>query len=235
MTSRTGWAARRANKCDSDENGAHSWDKWQKCCPAGMKITVDSENNSGCSFGDPPANFPEQCADPDLVLWYDNWGKFCCDADLKGFATKKEHWKGCATSDEFNAMYAAGNITNISQKAMSPDTTTSASTLTSQTSASTTTSESSSTSADSESHGSSTNKGAIAGGVVGGVCGALLILGLLWFFLRRRRSSSVTKHEVSEYAASQPSGYSSPPGYRSSTQGELYGTATSHEVPGTCR
>jgi hypothetical protein len=112
------------------------------------------------------------------------------------------------------------------------ETTTSATTLTSQTSASRTTSESSSTSAGSEAHGSSTNKGAIAGGVVGGVCGALLIIGLIWFFLRRRRSSSAKKHEVSEYTGSQPSGYSSPPGYRSATQGELYGTAASHEVPG---
>lgn len=118
--SRNGWAARCANKCEPNENGQHTWGKWQKCCAADMNITVDDENNTGCSFGDAPAKFPEVCADPHLVLWYDQWGKFCRDADLKGFALKEEHYKGCATSDEFDEMFAARNITNISQKAISP-------------------------------------------------------------------------------------------------------------------
>lgn len=118
--SRNGWAARRANKCNPDEETAPTWGKWEKCCPAGMNTTVDDANNSGCSFGEAPTLFPEQCADPSLVLWYDDYGKFCCDADLKGFATVKEHWKGCATVDEFNEMFAAGNITSILAKARSP-------------------------------------------------------------------------------------------------------------------
>lgn len=33
------------------------------------------------------------------------------------------------------------------------------------------------------------NTGAIAGGVVGGVCGILVIMGLIWLFYRRRQSN----------------------------------------------
>lgn len=41
---------------------------------------------------------------------------------------------------------------------------------------------------------SSVDTGAIAGGVVGGVVAVALIIGAIWFFLRRQRSSKATIH-----------------------------------------
>ncbi|CAI7635861.1 unnamed protein product [Penicillium manginii] len=225
---RDGWAARRLDICNSDEDGEGTWGKWQKCCPSGMNMTT-YENNARCSFGAAPAKIPEVCADPALVLWYDDYGMFCCDENLKGFATVKENWKGCLTPDDFNEEEAAGNITGIAQKGLTPMTTTSSTSLTTQTSIPTSTSGSMSTSATSESKGSSTNTGAIAGGVVGGVCGAVLILGLIWFFLRRRRSSPAAKDEV-PYTESEPDGQYMPPEYHSAPHSELDGAASPQEV-----
>ncbi|KAL4917364.1 hypothetical protein BDW62DRAFT_201794 [Aspergillus aurantiobrunneus] len=50
---------------------------------------------------------------------------------------------------------------------------------------------------------SSPNKGAIAGGVVGGVCGALIIVALIWFFFRRRRRQAKTPQPVEHFSDSQ--------------------------------
>jgi LPXTG-motif cell wall-anchored protein len=70
---------------------------------------------------------------------------------------------------------------------------------TSSSSASSTTSTSSSSSSStgaptsSPTAKSSSNTGAIAGGVVGGIGGLALIIGALWFFLRRRKTAHPEK------------------------------------------
>lgn len=54
----------------------------------------------------------------------------------------------------------------------------------------------------------SDNKGAIIGGAVGGALGALALLGLLWFFLRRRKQKKAVQVEAAaikhEPVAGQP-------------------------------
>lgn len=52
---------------------------------------------------------------------------------------------------------------------------------------------------------SATNKGAIAGGVIGGVCGALIIAGIIWFFCRRHRPKTRKIEEAAPVASNSPS------------------------------
>lgn len=52
---------------------------------------------------------------------------------------------------------------------------------------------------------SSINKGAIAGGIVGGICGALIIAGMVWFFCRRRRSKTLKIDEAAPVTSNSPS------------------------------
>lgn len=63
---------------------------------------------------------------------------------------------------------------------------------------------------------SHSHAGAIAGGVIGGVAGLLLLLGLIWFLLRRRRS----KHQVK-------------PAFEKSEQSDKSDLPTRHEYKST--
>src|SRR4030095_10785409 len=56
------------------------------------------------------------------------------------------------------------------------------------------TSSPSSSATSGSSSSTSSNAGAIAGGVVGGIAGLALIVGLLWFFIRRRKQSRPQAH-----------------------------------------
>ncbi|KAB8251628.1 hypothetical protein BDV35DRAFT_337981 [Aspergillus flavus] len=95
------------------------------------------------------------------------------------------------------------------------------------------TSSATSSTASSESSGSSTNKGAIAGGVVGGVCGVLIIIGIIWFLLRRRRLSSASR-DPGKPALPPGSKYgheTAELGESGNIRSELYGSPVVRELP----
>ncbi|KAE8149822.1 hypothetical protein BDV25DRAFT_120679 [Aspergillus avenaceus] len=110
---RVGWAVRRPNNCDDNEDGHNTWGKWYTCCPLEMQKFVDADNNAGCTVGGEPREVPKQCAgNSTLVLWSDPYGYFCCDPDRIGFANEN-HYKGCATTDEYNAGLRNESMTKV--------------------------------------------------------------------------------------------------------------------------
>ncbi|PLB43326.1 hypothetical protein P170DRAFT_431276 [Aspergillus steynii IBT 23096] len=189
-TTREGWSTRRPSRCYGSETGHSTWGSNWSCCPPNTTERVDDDNNTRCYLDDPgdklSSDFPNQCANSSLVLWSDSGNYFCCEETLVGFMNKDEY-KGCGAEGEVREAVGDGTVVKIVDQHGKPtatetSTSTSISTSTSMSSASTSPLPSTSSSSV-----SSTNKGAIAGGVVGGVGGALLIMGIIWFFLRRRR------------------------------------------------
>lgn len=79
-----------------------------------------------------------------------------------------------------------------------------------------------------------TNVGAIAGGVVGGVCGLLLLLLLLWFLLRRKRrndkKADETDTEVTAFPAAPPATLSTHDSY---VKGSPFNSSDTPPLPGT--
>ncbi|KAF7188318.1 hypothetical protein HII31_10382 [Pseudocercospora fuligena] len=97
-----------------------------------------------------------------------------------------------------NETYSSLTSANPSATSLSVDvtslvaeaTSSSSSTSSAATTASSTTSTAGPTSTTANSDSGSTTTGAIAGGVVGGVAGLAIIGGVIWFFLRKRKSNS---------------------------------------------
>ncbi|KAK1142452.1 hypothetical protein N8T08_007814 [Aspergillus melleus] len=238
---RDGWAARRAGGCFESEKEKTTWDEWWACCPPGTQSFTDGDNNSGCGIKGPPKETPTLCANSTLVLWSDDTGYFCCDPDQTGFITDKA-WKGCAPNDELDDVHRNKTLTIANKEGRSPEPTTSSSfTVSSELSTPTITSDPSSSSGSpsstqpAESSDSSTDKGAIAGGVVGGFFCALMIVGMVWLFLRWRRHHATA--EGKNASISQPPGPKSslPSGDGQYTSPELYGDPSQHELPGNHR
>ncbi|KAE8378024.1 hypothetical protein BDV26DRAFT_292626 [Aspergillus bertholletiae] len=176
---------------------------------------------------------PKQCADVTLILYSDSQGYLSRAPGLIGFSNKQGYY-GCATLDDFSQGQSEGIMTRAIQEGKSREnsrlqslciprtqrirainaisvstTATPPSSVSSQVTRSTTTAKTSSTSGRSESpvsQGSSRNTGAFAGGVVGGVCGALLIVRVIWFVLRRgrRRSSMASQPDNPNTLRSEP-------------------------------
>ncbi|KAB8223723.1 hypothetical protein BDV33DRAFT_200386 [Aspergillus novoparasiticus] len=212
--SQAGYPNRRAGSCLSNESGHHTWDKWWTCCPPGTTYE-DYDGTTRCQLSTTTGEVPEQCANSSSTLWWkDNY--FCCDPQLVGFANEHGSF-GCSTQSDVYNGYSNGTMTNANQRPQTASPTSSAT----------------SSSASSESSGSSTSKGAIAGGVVGGVCGVLIIIGIIWFLLRRRRLSSASR---------DPSKPALPPGLKygheaaelgesDNIRSELYGSPVGRELP----
>ncbi|KAJ6001577.1 hypothetical protein N7499_002520 [Penicillium canescens] len=97
-------------------------------------------------------------------------GYFCCANGTSAFQ-KENGFVGCA--DDISDLNQSMTLLAIEYSA--PTTTSQSPTNTGG--------------ADTGDSSSSSNTGAIAGGVVGGVAGLAILIGLIWFFLRRRSQS----------------------------------------------
>ncbi|ODM14300.1 hypothetical protein SI65_10297 [Aspergillus cristatus] len=170
--SQTGWAIRRycpdTQNCPTGESGVNTWGDWYACCPEGTWANITS--NTRCGPVDADFTPKARCANSTWTLWYAE-GYFCCDNvnDLRGYYYNSNYYVGCATSSWINnASHANSDVRRAASYPNAPEST---------------------------SKTSSTNKGAIAGGVVGGVCGAFIIVGIIWFLCYRRRQSKTPKNE----------------------------------------
>ncbi|TRX90208.1 hypothetical protein FHL15_008936 [Xylaria flabelliformis] len=117
---------------------------------------------------------------------FDNTGYFCCESGQVGY--NLGNTDGCSRSGK--ALPANANpLAVVSQ--MFPSTSTS-STSTSSSSAPTLTASMSPFPTKSSDTTNTTTGGTIAGAVVGGVAGIAILASLVWFFIRKRKSTSVT-------------------------------------------
>ncbi|PLB43325.1 hypothetical protein P170DRAFT_481274 [Aspergillus steynii IBT 23096] len=218
--SQDGYAARRpgSDGCLDTEIGETAWDGWSLCCPGDTSI-----NELWCQYSDESdretVDFPEQCANSSLALWEDGEVSWCCEEGEKGFRFYDGH-KGCATEAEFDEGEEDELLTAVQQVTQSERTVTvfKSSFSTSTASAPTTPTDSISTSntaapttstssePSSSSASTSTNKGTIAGAVVGGAGGAFIIVGIVWFLLRlrKRHLARTSKPENPVPSTSQP-------------------------------
>ncbi|KAJ5535539.1 hypothetical protein N7527_001793 [Penicillium freii] len=203
----SGYAIRRNSTCEAGENqctkSGATWGDYQACCPGnsfcfdsntGIPNIICCENQNNCTaiVADTPS-----CANQTWNL-FDYKGGFCCEQGDSAFGVDDRVLVGCTEALQ------SGNDSFIDLKTLSTGSATATSTSMSSTSTatSTTTSTSSpSTSAapSNSSSGPSTNVGAIAGGVVGGVAGVAITAALLFFFLRRRKQQEYQPQAQTEY------------------------------------
>ncbi|OGE54643.1 hypothetical protein PENARI_c005G10442 [Penicillium arizonense] len=103
---------------------------------------------------------------------------------------KENGFVGCA--DDISDLNQSMTLLAIAYSATVKPTSTPTPSSTISTTAPTITSQSATNTgrADTGDSSSSSNSGAIAGGVVGGVAGLAILIGLIWFFLRRRSQSN---------------------------------------------
>ncbi|RJE20838.1 hypothetical protein PHISCL_06829 [Aspergillus sclerotialis] len=173
-----GYSLRRNNSChaaDQELNCGKTWGTFHRCCPFGTNCAKDGQ----CRTTNLPPE-EKRCANSSWSLYYAN-DYFCCDYRQKAFKWKENSYVGCAP-EGFHLDNALTTLPAIVSGITATSTSTIASS-TSQTAGPTT------SAASSDSSSSGTNKGAIAGGVVGGVAGVAIIGILFWFVMRRRARS----------------------------------------------
>ncbi|OQE11093.1 hypothetical protein PENVUL_c003G08802 [Penicillium vulpinum] len=133
----------------------------------------------------------ERCADPTADLYFTDQtkGSFCCANDTQGFYTSANKYAGCVKAEDVNDL---GVKVTAMRKAVpyTLPTSTSSDTATATTLSSSTSGGITATSTSSNNGNTSTsqsNTGAIAGGVVGGIAGVIILIGLAWCLFRHRK------------------------------------------------
>ncbi|KAJ5468766.1 hypothetical protein N7475_006518 [Penicillium sp. IBT 31633x] len=187
-----GLSVRRNGSClSTEEECGETWAPFHACCPLGTKCPSGQNNVKCCPSN---ADCSERvdnthCANSTANVYKAN-GWFCCPEGTEAFQ-RPNGWVGCtddiSTLDKNMSLlairYAASTSTPLPSSTM-------VSTTTSATSASATSTGQDSPTADAaNTSSSSSNTGAIAGGVVGGVAGLAILAGLIWFLLRRRKTA----------------------------------------------
>ncbi|KAI0442120.1 hypothetical protein F4803DRAFT_384519 [Xylaria telfairii] len=232
MSTAPGWAIRRNGSCllgeETDCGGTVA--PYRACCPS--STTCPSQYNVACC----PANTnctaaiveTPLCANSSWVM-FDNAGYFCCESGQVGY--NLGNTDGCSTSgralpENANPLAVVNQIfssTSTSSASISSTFTLSTSTLSTPTS---------STPSPTTSPGTSTTTpgGTIAGAVVGAVAGIAIIAGLLWFFIRKKKSSSPMAAEVFQ---PPPEGYGSRDGGNQYIVYYAMPTAGPSEIVGT--
>ncbi|KAI0450862.1 hypothetical protein F5B21DRAFT_507738 [Xylaria acuta] len=226
MSTAPGWAIRRGGgsclvseevDCGETANG------YRACCPS--STTCPHQYNVACCLANTNctaaiADTPS-CANSSWIM-FDNGGYFCCENGQVGYNLRNTN--GCSKSDK--ALPAnAKPLAVISQ--------TFSSTSTSSTSASTSAAPTSPSPTTSLNTSNTTPGGTIAGAVVGGVAGIAIIAGLIWFFMRKKKSTSAS-------GVSQPA-QEGPEAHKSRYEGNEYKgyyampTTSPSEISGTPR
>ncbi|KAJ5402979.1 uncharacterized protein N7487_008875 [Penicillium crustosum] len=212
-----------------------------RCCPTSN--TCNDQNTGICcpDKGDcrQEISSPEHCANAtwDLYRNYDG-GHFCCEQDQYGF-NRTGGGVGCGTKQDLEeesrtsvSLVSLGTTPTPSSSVISSSSLTPTSSTASTSSTTSSNSPMSSSSPASSSSptpsSSSSNTGAIAGGVVGGVAGLAIILALLWYFMRRRpqKQSPQAQMPVTESSMLQHESLQSP-----GVPSELDGRGSVPELP----
>ncbi|KAI1265899.1 hypothetical protein F5Y18DRAFT_30863 [Xylariaceae sp. FL1019] len=176
-----GWAVRRSNSCSSgiEQDCGETAHSYHACCPKSSKCSKPSNDYVCCRDGEDctaDLRATPYCANSSWVM-FNNRGFFCCDRGAVGY--NDSNVDGCLPPDS-NLPDGAVPLAVLVQNKTSitgpdgpdgPD------------------------DPDSDSR-SSVSKGTIAGAVVGGVAGVLIILGVIWLLLRKRRKSKTASPEA---------------------------------------
>ncbi|KAI0555061.1 hypothetical protein F4679DRAFT_149704 [Xylaria curta] len=196
MSTAPGWAIRRNSSCilTQEVDCGETANGYRACCPS--STTCPNQYNVACC----PANTnctaaiveTPSCANNSWIM-FDNAGYFCCESGQVGY--NLGNTDGCSRSGK--ALPAnASPLAVVSQ--MFPSTSTSSTSTSSTPTSAASTSPSPTTSSDTT---NSTSGGTIAGAVVGGVAGIAIIAGLVWFFIRKRKSTNVEHHRPKQEAS----------------------------------
>ncbi|KAI1757107.1 hypothetical protein F4782DRAFT_481292 [Xylaria castorea] len=189
MSTAPGWAIRRNSSCilTQEVDCGETANGYRACCPS--STTCPNQYNVACC----PANAnctaaiveTPSCANSSWIM-FDNEGYFCCESGQVGY--NLGNTDGCSRSGK--ALPANANPLAVISQMFS-----STSTSSTSTSSTSTLTSAASTSLSPTTSTNTTNTvigGTIAGAVVGGVVGIAIIAGLIWFFIRKKKSTSVT-------------------------------------------
>ncbi|KAJ5517472.1 hypothetical protein N7527_009032 [Penicillium freii] len=190
MTGNTiqGYGTSRNGSCKPSETDCgHTFDTWHMCCPGASHCFMNKGNSGGLccptSERDCWLDVDGECADKTAKYFYYHTEGICCTNEEVGF------YLNTSTSDL--AAGCAADIRDVASNARrmdTPETFTFTSAI-----GSTATSTETNTAGHRSSH--STNVDAIVGGVVGGVSSAVILVGLAWLLLRRRKDKSQNQQD----------------------------------------
>ncbi|BCS28487.1 uncharacterized protein APUU_70057A [Aspergillus puulaauensis] len=164
---RAGWPVRRylptTEVCPPGEHGEKTWGQFFACCPDPSRPNVTDSGYRKCDLDSELGDLTPQpqCANSTWTLWTYESGYFCCDPTI---GEQGYYYQSTGQLGCGTGDWISTADSDVRNAGNYPQ--------------------------PAVKKHSSTNKGAIAGGVVGGVCGALIIVGIIWFFLRRRRQSN---------------------------------------------
>ncbi|KAK7959408.1 uncharacterized protein PG986_004262 [Apiospora aurea] len=187
-----------------------------RCCPNGLTCTGEGDfgGNWCCKEGEDcrtPAQANPKCPDPTWTLWGGDGtlknGGWCCQPGDNGFYRGKVDAVGCTAAGVRNLPTGYHFAKTVSTVACVAPT----SSATSSTASATPTSVGDADSDSNKTSSSSLSGGAIAGIVVGAMCGMGLIAGifaLAWYRKKRARNSEA----AAAVAAAAAGGAYSPPG-----------------------
>lgn len=85
-----GYAVRRVNGCLKHEEFLPTWNHYYACCPDGMTVDTDTEDNNTPFCRGPDSDIghvPQVCTNSTWTLYY-NSGFLCCDRDTTAFVAK---------------------------------------------------------------------------------------------------------------------------------------------------
>ncbi|OJJ59625.1 hypothetical protein ASPSYDRAFT_44011 [Aspergillus sydowii CBS 593.65] len=160
-----GYALRKNGTCGADqETCGNPWNDWHNCCPKG---THCGEHNTCCPREAGCEQFlveDPHCANNKTWDLYKTEGNFfCCLSTSSAYLAGGLWYNGSSTT---GIACADGIPDGEENEALYP------------------------VARGTATQSSSTNTGAIAGGVVGGCAGLALIIALVWFLMRRRRQQA---------------------------------------------
>ncbi|KAI0154868.1 hypothetical protein GGR57DRAFT_511828 [Xylariaceae sp. FL1272] len=172
-----GWAIRRNNSCYSgiEQDCGETAHSYHACCPTSSKCSKRSKDYVCCPDGEDctaDLTVGPYCANSSWVM-FNNHGFFCCDRGAVGY--NDSNADGCLApgSDLPEGAVPLAALVQNKTSITGPD-----------------------DSGSGSGSGSSVSTGTIAGAVVGGVAGVLIILVLVWFLIRKRKKSKITSPEA---------------------------------------
>ncbi|PLB34903.1 uncharacterized protein BDW47DRAFT_119940 [Aspergillus candidus] len=174
-----GYALRRNGSCLADEeiSCGKTWGDFSACCPKGTSCpSKDSKwrNSICCPGGGNCSNMLKKrphCANNETWNMFNHKNNFCCEKGQTGFWNRNMNNEGYGCVNGQPDDPEYMVLGPVKQIRDAPETS------------------------------DSISGGAIAGAVVGAVAGAVIIIGLIWFFLRRRRQARARAQPPSSFQA----------------------------------
>ncbi|KAJ5705235.1 hypothetical protein N7536_000924 [Penicillium majusculum] len=191
-----GYSLRRNGTClDNERDCGGTWRSFRRCCPGNTHCPAEEGAPGICcpttKNCEAALNNKARCANStaDLYNVQKTEGYFCCTDDTLGVYTVSRGYVGCAEAQDVNHLGEKVK-TGVAAVQYTISTSTSSNTATATTLSSSTPGTISATPTPTNNANTDTshsNTGAIAGGVVGGIAGVVILIGLAWCLFRRRR------------------------------------------------